>query len=162
SVVMVLADTDRTPFDMGTFGSRTTPDMAALFRRAAASAREWLIDLAAEQGGAKREMLTAADGKVTDKATNRSWSYGELAKGKKLTKSIAADVRVAPADQWKVEGKSLPKVDGRAIVTGKLLYSSDIKRPEMLHGKVLRPEALGATLAFVDLKAAAAMPGVVA
>src|SRR5436305_1218775 len=86
AVVMVLADTDRTPFDMGTFGSRTTPDMATQLRRAAASAREWLIDLAAEQGGAKREALSASDGKVTDKTANKSWTYAELANGKKLTK----------------------------------------------------------------------------
>jgi isoquinoline 1-oxidoreductase len=162
AVVMVLADTDRTPFDMGTFGSRTTPDMAVLLRRVAATAREWLIDLAAEQGGAKREALTAADGKVSDKSASRTWTYAELAKDKKLTKTIAADAKLTPAGEWKVEGKSVPKVDGREIVTGKLAYSADIKRSGMLFGKVLRPETLGATLSSVDLKAAEALPGVVA
>jgi isoquinoline 1-oxidoreductase len=162
TVEMVLADTDRTPFDMGTFGSRTTPDMAVQMRRAAAAARDWLIDLAAEQNGAKREALAAADGKVIDKTANRSWTFGELTKGKKLAKTISADVKVTPAGEWKVEGTSAPKVDGRAIVSGKLSYSSDIKRPGMLHGKVLRPETLRAELASVDLKAAEAMPGVVA
>src|SRR5262245_22887358 len=106
SVVMVLADTDRTPFDMGTFGSRTTPDMAVQMRRAAAAARDWLIDLAAEQNGAKRGALAAADGKVIDKTANRSWTFGELTKGKKLTKTISADVKVTPAGEWKVEGTS--------------------------------------------------------
>src|SRR5262249_15043199 len=158
----VLADTDRTPFDAGTFGSRTTPDMAVQLRRVAAAAREWLIDLAAGQGGARRESLTAGDGKVTGKSANRSWAYAEVADGKKTTKTTTADTKVTPVEQWKVEGKSVPKVDGRDIVTGKLAYSSDIKRPGMLHGKVLRPETLGATQVSVDLKAAEAMPGVVA
>ena len=46
---MVMADTQLTPFDMGTFGSRTTPDMARQLARVAAAAREALIDLAAER-----------------------------------------------------------------------------------------------------------------
>src|SRR5262249_7099431 len=49
AIRLVMAATGQTPFDFGTFGSRTTPDMAAQFRRAAASARQLLIDLAAEQ-----------------------------------------------------------------------------------------------------------------
>ena len=47
---MVMADTAPVPFDAGTFGSRTTPTMARQLRRAAAAAREVLIDLAAEKG----------------------------------------------------------------------------------------------------------------
>ena len=48
SIHLVMADTQLTPFDMGTFGSRTTPDMSRRLRRTAAAARELLIDLAAE------------------------------------------------------------------------------------------------------------------
>ena len=50
-VTMVMADTARTPFDMGTFGSRTTPDMAPQLRRAAAAARQVLLDMAAARWG---------------------------------------------------------------------------------------------------------------
>src|SRR5579885_1303573 len=64
AVQMVMADTDRVPYDMGTFGSRTTPDMAAQLRRAAAAARELLLDLAAEQAKVERGTLTVADGPV--------------------------------------------------------------------------------------------------
>src|SRR5262249_57591186 len=60
SVVMVLADTDRTPFDMGTFGSRTTPDMAAFLRRAAAAAREWLGGPAGRQSQTQRDASSGA------------------------------------------------------------------------------------------------------
>ena len=49
SIRMVMGDTDLTPFDAGTFGSRTTPTMSPQLRKAAAAAREMLIDLAAEQ-----------------------------------------------------------------------------------------------------------------
>ena len=65
AIKLVMGDTDLTPYDMGTFGSRTTPTMAPVLRKAAAAAREALIDLAAEQMKADRTSLTADDGKVT-------------------------------------------------------------------------------------------------
>src|SRR5579864_3870947 len=88
SVQMVMADTDLTPFDMGTFGSRTTPTMSPQLRKAAAAAREMLIDLAAAQWQADRASLTAADGKVQNTKSGQSLTYGQLAKGQKLTKEI--------------------------------------------------------------------------
>ncbi len=160
AVQMVMADTDRVPYDMGTFGSRTTPDMAAQLRRAAAAARELLLDLAAEQAKVERGTLTVADGQVTHPPSKRSFTFGELTKGKKLTRAVGAAEKVAPPGQWKVAGTSVPKVEAEAIVTGKHRYASDVRRPGMLHGKVLRPETLNATLASVNVKAAEAMPGV--
>ncbi|MFL5339910.1 MAG: molybdopterin cofactor-binding domain-containing protein [Gemmataceae bacterium] len=162
SVIMVMGDTDRTPFDAGTFGSQTTPQMSAQLRRAAAAAREWLIDLAAEKAKVERGKLTVDGGKVSDPASGQSFTFGELAKGQKLTKTVGPDAPVAKAINWKVAGRSVPKVDGRAIVTGGHKYTSDLKRPGMLHGKVLRPETLKATLASADLKPAQDMAGVTA
>jgi nicotinate dehydrogenase subunit B len=160
SVRMVMADTDLTPFDMGTFGSRTTPAMAPQLRRAAAAARERLIDLAAEQSKVDRASLTVANGRVIGPGSSPSFAFGELTRGQKLVQSIAAEAPTTPVEQWKVAGQSVPKVDGRAIVTGQHQYSSDIRRPGMLVGKVLRPPTIGATLASVDTRVAAAMPGV--
>ena len=51
SVQLVMGDTDHVPFDMGTFGSRTTPTMVPQMRRAAAAARGLLLDLAAKEWG---------------------------------------------------------------------------------------------------------------
>jgi CO/xanthine dehydrogenase Mo-binding subunit len=161
SVHLVMADTELTPFDGGTSGSRTTPDMAVQLRKVGAAARELLIELAAEQAKVERGELTVADGKVTHASSGRSFSFGELTKGKKLTKTVA-NAPVTPATQWKVAGTSVPKVEGRAIVTGKHRYSSDVARPGMLHAKVLRPAKLNATLVSVNLKEAEALPGVVA
>ena len=165
-VKLVMADTDRTPFDMGTFGSATSPRMAPQLRRAAAAARELLVDLAAERMNAEkmkfeRSELTVADGRVSHAATKQSFAFGELTKGRKLTKAIAADVAVTPAAEWKIAGSSAPKVDGRAIVTGQHQYSTDVKRPGMLYGKVLRPPTLGAKLVSVDTTAAEQLPEVV-
>lgn len=160
SIRMVMADTDLTPYDAGTFGSRTTPAMAPQLRKAAVAAREALLDLAAEQWKVDRSSLLLSEGKVTQTGKSQSLSFGQLAKGQKLLKTIGADVSPTPATQWKIAGRSAPKVEGRTIVTGKHQYTSDLRLPGMLYGKVLRPSTLGATLATLDSKAAEAMPGV--
>ncbi|MFL6274399.1 MAG: molybdopterin cofactor-binding domain-containing protein [Blastocatellia bacterium] len=160
SIKLVMGDTDLTPFDMGTFGSRTTPTMAPQLRKAAAAAREQLIDLAAEQMKVDRATLTAGDGKITSPKNNQSLSYGQLTRGQKLLKQISDDVPTTPADKWKVAGQSAHKVDGRDFVTGKHKYTSDMKRPGMLHGKIVRPSAFNATLVSADSKAAEALAGV--
>ena len=158
SVHMVMGDTELTPFDIGTVGSMTTPRMWPQIRRAAAAAREMLLDLAAQKWKVDRATIAIADGKVS--AGGRSAGFGELARGEKWTRTIPASVPLAEAAEWKVAGKSLPKVNGREIVTGAHKYSYDLKRPGMLYAKVLYPPQFGATLVSLDASAAEAMPGV--
>lgn len=162
SVTMVMGDTDLTPFDGGTVGSQTTPRMWPQIRRAAAAAREMLLDLAAQKWSVDRATLAIADGKVSAGARSAGFSatFGELARGEKWTRTIPATVPLAAAAEWKVAGKSLPKVNGREMVTGAHKYSYDLKRPGMLHAKVLYPPQFGAALLALDASAAEAMPGV--
>ncbi|HVP48228.1 MAG TPA: molybdopterin cofactor-binding domain-containing protein [Bryobacteraceae bacterium] len=155
---MVMGDTDLTPYDMGTFGSRTTPTMAPQLRKAAAAAREALIDLAASKWGVDRKAVQVEDGRIV--AVGRSAGLGELTGGKQLVHKIGADVTLAPAAEWKIAAHSVAKVNGRDMVTGKHRFPSDVKRDGMLHGKVLRPVAFGARLANLDDAAAKQIPGV--
>ncbi|HXX00538.1 MAG TPA: molybdopterin cofactor-binding domain-containing protein [Candidatus Acidoferrales bacterium] len=149
-IEMVMGDTQLTPYDAGTFGSRTTPTMNLQLRRVAAAARDTLLELAAKQWSTKAGQLVAADGKVTDPQTKRSVEYAALTKGQQLTQMLPAEDPLIPASQWKVAGQSAPKVDGREFVTGKHRYPSDQKLPGMWYGKVLRPEAFGTTLGYLD------------
>ena len=158
SIRMVMADTAAVPYDAGTFGSRTTPSMVPQLRRAAAAAREVLLDLAAEKAKVDRGSLKVADGTVSGPGGKPSLQFGELTKGQKIMKVIGPEVSTTAAEKWTVTGQSLPKVNGRAIVTGEHQYGSDIRRDGMLFGKVLRPSAFGAKLASVDTKAAEARP----
>jgi isoquinoline 1-oxidoreductase len=160
AIRVVMGDTELTPFDMGTFGSRTTPTMWPQLRKVAAAARETLIALAAEKWGADRSALVVADGRVTNSKTGKSAGFGQLTKGQKLAKAIGADPPLTPAAEWKIAGHPAPKINGRAIVTGKHQYTSDVQRPGMLYGRVLRPAAFGATLASLDAAAAQKMAGV--
>jgi isoquinoline 1-oxidoreductase len=156
-IELVMGDTQLTPFDMGTFGSRTTPTMNLQLRKVAAAAREALVELAAQQWQTDRLQLRAADWRVTDPKTNRTADYAALLKGQQITRTIAADQPLIPATQWKVAGQSVPRVDGRDFVTGRHRYPSDQKLPDMLYGKVLRPSAFNATLVSADTKKAEQM-----
>ncbi|HKA22159.1 MAG TPA: molybdopterin cofactor-binding domain-containing protein [Blastocatellia bacterium] len=160
SVHLTMGDTDLTPFDMGTFGSRTTPTMAPQLRKAAAAAREALIDLAAEQWKVERSALTVRDGRVINEKSKDSIDFGMLTKGQKLLKVITDTTPVTPVDQWKISGKSVTKVNGRDLVTGKHRYTSDTKRPDMLFGKVVRPSAFNASLVSVNSAEAEYIQGV--
>jgi nicotinate dehydrogenase subunit B len=161
TVRMVTGDTALTPFDAGTFGSRTTPTITPQLRRVAAAARSMLVDAAAKEWNVGTEKLVAGDAKVTDGASGRSLRYAELARGRRLSQTIPADDPVTPATQWTVAGKPIPKVDGRDFVTGRHQYTPDLRRPGMLYGKVLRPPSFGATLTSFDDRAARIMKGVV-
>ncbi len=159
SVAMVMADTDLTPFDAGTFGSQSTPRMGRQLARAAATAREMLIDRAASTLEIDRASLVARDGRIAG-PNGRALTYGELTKGQQLTGVVAAEPAVTPAERWQVRGKPLKKVDGRAFVTGRHEFTPDIVRPGMLHGRIIRPDAIGATLASMDDSRASALAGV--
>jgi isoquinoline 1-oxidoreductase len=161
SIRLVMADTACTPFDMGTFGSQTTPTMARRLHAVAASARELLVDLAAERWRVDRTELSVAGGKVCHDRTGRALGFGELTQGQRLTQAYGDDAPVTPPNQWTIAGTSVPKVDGRAIVTGQRRYTPDLTRPDMLVAKVLRPPAFGAALTSLDISAAAALPDVV-
>src|SRR5207253_7588374 len=160
SVRMVMADTALTPFDAGTFGSRTTPTITPQLRRVSAAARDILVEAAAKNWNVAPEGLVAADARVSDPASGRSLKYAELARGKTLAQNLPTEDPVTPAPQWTIAGRAIPKVDGRAFVTGRHQYTPDLRPAGMLYGKVLRPPSFGATLTAYDDSAAKAMTGV--
>ena len=156
-IEMVMGDTQLTPFDMGTFGSRTTPTMNLQLRKVAAAAREMLIGLAAAQWQTDRQHLVVADGKISDAQNNRTIEYAAVTKGQQLTQTVTADTPLIPSTNWKVAGQPAVKVDGRDFVTGRHSYPSDQKLPDMLYGKVSRPTSFNATLVSVDAQKAEQM-----
>ena len=160
SVRMVMGDTELTPFDMGTFGSRTTPTMVPQLRRVAEAARNILIEAAAKQWNVPGANLKAANGKVTDPGSGKSLTYAELAHGKTLAQLLPDADPITPPAEWTVAGQPLPKVNARDFVTGKHQYTTDLRPENLLYAKVLRPPSFGATLASSDVKAASAMPNV--
>jgi isoquinoline 1-oxidoreductase len=162
SIDMVLGDTDRCPLDMGTFGSLTTRMFGPVLRAAAAQARLTLLTLAGRQLGVPLERLQVADGVVSvvhDPA--RAVRYATLAKGARIARVVEAKAVLRRPDEFLVMGRSPSRLDGREKVTGSAQYAADMRLPDMLHARLLRPAVHGANLLHVDTAAAKAMPGVV-
>src|SRR5438552_9557477 len=160
SIRMVMGDTDRTPFDPGTFGSRSTPTMAPQLRKAAAVAREMLIAMAAEQLQVAPNDLRLVDARFINHDKSKTLMLAEVAKGRKLVKVIPDDIAITQPKDWTVAGTPVTKVDASKFVTGKHEYTTDIKREGMLYGKVVRPATFNAKLVSSVTKDAEAIPGV--
>jgi len=161
-VQLVMGDTDLCPFDVGTFGSRSMPDAGEYLRTAAAAARASLSEMASTRWSVDIADLALSDGRIEARDSRRSIRYGELLRGVRRVVIAAADTPMTPGSQWRAAGKPTPKLAARAIVTGAMRYPSDLVRPGMLSGKVLRPPSFGATLRSVDLTGAQALSGVTA
>jgi CO/xanthine dehydrogenase Mo-binding subunit len=161
SVRMVLADTALTPFDAGTFGSRTTATITPQLRKVAAAARDLLVAKAAQQWNVPADKLVAGDGKVSDPASGKSLRHAELAREDIGAQEPPAEDPIKPASQWTVAGKPIPKVDAREFVTGGHRYTTDLRPKGMLYGKILRPPSFGASLISYDDSAAKALKEVV-
>jgi nicotinate dehydrogenase subunit B len=157
SVRMVLADTALTPFDAGTFGSRTTATITPQLRKVAAAARDLLVEKAAKHWNVPAEKLVAGDGKVTDPASGKSLRYAELAREDIGAQKPPVEDPIKPASQWTIAGKPVPKMDAREFVTGGHRYTTDLRPEGMLYGRILRPPSFGATLISYDDSAAKAL-----
>lgn len=159
AVRLVMGDTDRAPFDMGTFGSRTTPYMSLRLRQVAAAARELLRAEAATRLGVAPGELELGGGRVTHRASGRSLGYGEITGGRRMAQGYA-DAEPRPPAAWQVAGRDEPPANASDIVTGAHRYTPDLALPGMRFGAVLRPPRQGAALIALDTTAAEALPGV--
>jgi isoquinoline 1-oxidoreductase len=163
-IQMVMGDTGRTPNDGGTAGSGTTPRTVPQVRRAAAAARGLLLGAAARQFGVDAASLEVRGGAV--RYADRMYGYADLARSPELAaayqSALPEGTAVTAAKDWQVLGKPQRRLDTRDLVTGAHRFPSDIVRPGMLYGRVLRPPSYGATLDSVDLAPARKMPGVTA
>ena len=165
-ITAILSDTDLVPNDGTTAGSMTTPRTIPPIRQAAAATRQFLIGLAATALNVPADQLTVDDGAITHKASGQKKTYADLAGAQNLDQLLAQaamprSVTLSPVNSWKVLGKPLLRPNGRDIVLGQHSFPSDIQRPGMLFGKVLRAPGYNNTATTVDLAKAKAMKDVV-
>jgi nicotinate dehydrogenase subunit B len=161
SITVIQGDTALTPDQGATYGSQSIQTGGAQIRQATATARAALVDAAATHLGVGKDTLTVVDGTVQEKAGDKKVSYGELIGGKNFSLKLdpAAPAK-NPAD-YKVVGKPVPRLDIPGKITGSFTYMQDFRVPGMLHGRVVRPPALGATLESVDEGSIKHIPGIV-
>jgi nicotinate dehydrogenase subunit B len=163
-VTLIQCDTSVAPDQGTTSGSQSTPTNfnEANLAQACATAREALLRLAAERLGVPVDQLIVVDGVVGVQGDASRWvGYGELVGGKKFNLTLSATAkRKAPAD-WTVLGKPAGRVDLPAMATARFEFVHNVRLPGMLHGRVVRPPAVGATLVSVDQGSIRDLPGVV-
>lgn len=169
SVRVIMGSTDVSPFDMGTFGSRSMPFAAPPLRAAAAGARELLRQAAAERFGIPAADLTMAGGMVAGPDGAPSIGYGDLLTGvrriEKVPVSGPGSPSLTPPAAWRWAGQprdagSAVRAGGVAVVTGAKRFPADLRAEGMLYGCVLRPPGHGAALRSADTSRAEALPGV--
>ena len=161
AVDMIMGDTDKCPWDVGTGGSMAIRIVGVQVRAAAAEAKGVLKELAAEYLKCPVENLQTKDGTVFDKKNpDKKVTYGTLTKGKVIERHLAQKPPVTSPSDFEYIGKPYFHQDAYDKVTGKAEYAGDIRLPGMLYASVLRPPAHGATLKSVDLSGAKKIEGV--
>jgi len=163
-VTLIQCDTSVAPDQGTTSGSQSTPTNfnEANLAQACASAREALLRLASERLGAPVDQLTPADGVVSVKGNaSRRVSYGDLVGGKKFNLTLSSTAKRKPPSEWTVLGKPTGRIDLPLMATGQFEFVHNVRLPGMLHGRVVRPPAVGATLVSVDESSVRALPGFV-
>jgi nicotinate dehydrogenase subunit B len=145
-------DTWFTPDQGTTAGSQSMKTQwAEGLRHAAAEARAVLLDLASKRLGVPVDQVTVKDGVVSARSDpSKKVSYGALIGGQRFNLKITGKVQPKKPGELKVVGKPLKSVDLEAKVLGRQPYIHNHRVPGMLHGRVVRPPGINATLASVD------------
>ncbi|HEY7336314.1 MAG TPA: molybdopterin cofactor-binding domain-containing protein, partial [Bryobacteraceae bacterium] len=163
-VKLIYCDTALTPDQAYTSGSQSHPANFnhANLAQAAATAREALMKLASERLSVPVMQLIVKDGAIASKNdSSRRIGYGELVGGRRFNLPLDPNAKRKTPDEWTVLGTPVPRPDLPALVTGQFEFVHNVRLPGMLHGRVVRPPAVGATVVGVDESSVKSMPGVV-
>jgi len=161
-VKLIQGDTAVSPDQGTTSGSQSHPvnfNDGGL-AQACATAREALLQMASQRMGVPATILRVDEGVISG-GGRASLTYGELVGGKKFEITLNPNARRKPMNEWTVLGKPVPRLDLPAIVTGRFEFVHNVRVPGMLHGRVVRPPEVGATLVSVDESSISRMPGFV-
>lgn len=160
-VKFVSGDTLLTPDQGKTWGSLTIQAGGVQLRQASATARKALLEEAAKRLKADVADLTVNDGMIAVKDKPGRVTYAEIIGGKNFSLKLDDKAPQKNPKDYKIVGKPIPRVDIPDKVTGRFTYIHDVRVPGMLHGRVVRPPAIGAQLESVDENSVKKIPGVV-
>ena len=159
-VKLIECDTAVTPDQGTTSGSQSTPtnfnveDLAL----AAATAREALLGLASKRLGEEADHLTVEDGVITA-SSGRTIRYEDLIGSKHFNLPLNPTAKRRSQAQWTVLGRPVPSLDRVALMTGQFEFVHHLRLEGMLHGRVVRPPEMGATVTHVDEQSVRDIPG---
>jgi len=158
-LLLVTADTARTPDEGITAGSNSMKDSGAALRHAAGQVRVRLTELAATRLNVAAGSLALKDG-VLVAPDGRRITFGQLVTGQELhLRATPIPAPPAPGPRTAI-GQSVPRVDIPAKVTGGAAYVHDLRLPQMVHARIVRPPSQAARLIDVDIAPILHLPGV--
>jgi len=143
----------------GTGGSTSVRSSWERLRKAGATARELLVSAAAQTWGVKEETCRAEQGAVLHAASGRRFRYGALA-DKAATLPVPAEAFLKDPKDFKIIGKSLPRLDCADKVNGVAVFGTDVKIPAMLTAMVARCPVFGGKVRSFDATRALSVKGV--
>ncbi len=149
-IQVVEGDSALTPAQGKTWGSLSIQNGGVQIRQAAATARLALLQEAAKRLGATAGDLNVEKGTVRSRSGGKQVTYGELIGGKTFSLKLDKQAPLKDPATYKIVGQPVPRVDIPEKMTGQFTYMQDFKVPGMLHGRVVRPTGIGATLLSVD------------
>lgn len=160
-IEMVMGDTATTPDQWLTAANLTIFQGGSELRRACASARRALVERAAQRMGVPAGELIVDDGVVRVKSSpGRALRYGELI-GEGVNVQVDPKVPLKKSAEYRLIGKSIPRVDIPGKVTGEFTYIHDVRVPGMLHARVIRSDLYDARIDEVDDREARKVGGFV-
>ena len=150
-VSIIEGDTALTPNHGGTGGSSGVPRGAVEVRQAAATARQAILRLAADQLKRPVSELNIVNGQVQPVSGGGSGvSVASLVGEKQLSVQVDPKAPLKDPAAYSVVGKPLLRPDVPGKCTARHVYVQDFKLPGMLHARVIRPAAIEAKLVSVD------------
>jgi CO/xanthine dehydrogenase Mo-binding subunit len=163
-ITLIQCDTARCPDQGTTSGSQSHPTNfnQGSLALAAATARERLLGMASVRLRVPVAQLIASEGVISVQGDpSTTVAYGALIGGREFRMRLSGAAMRKRPREWTVLGTSVPRVDIPALATGHFEYVHNLRVPDMLHGRVVRPPAVGATLRSVDESSVREMPGFV-
>jgi nicotinate dehydrogenase subunit B len=161
----VLLDTNTVPNQGATTSSSSIHRGGPQIRAAAAEARQALLALASTRLGVQTGSLVVSKGVVSiDGHPSRSVSYGALLGDKPFNVKFTGIAPQKPINRYKLVGTRVPRVDIPDKMTGRYVYMQQVRVPDMLHGRIVRPSGQGAygdgaKPLSIDERSIAAIPG---
>jgi nicotinate dehydrogenase subunit B len=158
-ITIIEGDTAQTPDQGPSYGSLSIQNGGMQLRQAAATARRALLERAATQLKADINSLSIVDGVVAK--AGRRIGIGELFAGEPMSLKLDKSAPTKSAADFRLVGKSVPRIDIPDKVTGRFTYMQDFNLPGMLHARVVRPSGIGAELQSYDEASINSVPGIV-
>jgi CO/xanthine dehydrogenase Mo-binding subunit len=161
-ITVKTGSTSAGPNEFITAGSMSIEGSGSAVRQACAEVRSHLLGLAAARFGVDAADLIVEDSMIKHPATNETATYIELMQGQSLDIAATGEALPRPFATYKTVGKTATRVDLLAKITGAPAYVQDLRDPDTLHARVVRPPSMAYTLEQIDKTGVEQMQGVIA